>query len=47
MCDTLFFAAILAFGVKESTLANNIVTIINLFVVVYVIISAATVGQYS
>lgn len=38
----LLLAAVLAFGVKESSLMNNVVTIINLFVVVYVIITAAT-----
>jgi len=38
----LVLTAVLAFGVKESSSANNVVTGVNLVVVVYVIISVAT-----
>ncbi|XP_047737866.1 uncharacterized protein LOC125178358 [Hyalella azteca] len=42
---TSVFAVVLAFGVKESSLMNTIVTIINMCVVIYVIIAAATLGE--
>ncbi|XP_032689206.1 cationic amino acid transporter 2-like isoform X1 [Odontomachus brunneus] len=38
---TLVFAAALAFGAKESTLANNIFTLVNLGVVLFVVIAGS------
>lgn len=38
MCYLFAIVAVLCFGVKESSLVNNIFTFVNLFVVAYVVI---------
>ena len=50
LCDILkfcdfYFAVALAFGVKESSIVNNIFTIINILVVIFVIIVGGVKGK--
>ncbi|XP_024867061.1 cationic amino acid transporter 2-like [Temnothorax curvispinosus] len=42
---TLIFSAALAFGAKESSMANNIFTLVNLSVVLFVIIAGSFKGK--
>lgn len=43
---SVFLAIALAFGLKESSLVNNIFTVLNLFVVVFVVIAGAVHGKF-
>ena len=42
---SLILAVALAFGLKESSWANNIFTLVNLAVVLFVVIAGATKGE--
>ncbi|KAG5344281.1 CTR2 protein, partial [Acromyrmex heyeri] len=44
---TLIFSVALAFGAKESSMVNNIFTLVNLSVVLFVIIAGSLKGKYS
>ena len=45
--EKFLFSAALAFGAKESSLANNVFTIVNLSVVIFVIIAGAFKGKFN
>lgn len=42
----MILACLLAFGVKESTMLNNVFTGLNMIVIVVVIVAGATKGEY-